>query len=363
MNILLLTTHLNSGGITSYLLTLCRQLVRQDNRAWIVSSGGNREEEFVKAKAEVLTIPIRTKSELSPQIYFALPKLAGLIRRERIDVIHAQTRVTQVMGTLLSRMTGVKCVSTCHGFFKPRWSRRLFPCWGRVIAISPAVQEHLLNDFKVKENHVTLIPNGIDVADFPLCDEQSRRARRKEFQLAEGPVIGIIARLSDVKGHSVLIEAMPRILEKFPTARLFIAGVGKMGADLKQRVADRRLTAQVIFAPVVDRAADLLPLFDVFVMPSLQEGLGLSVMEAQAAGLPVVASRVGGIPSLIEHGKTGFLVDPQHSLALAELVIRLLKDPEEARMMGRRAREFIEKNFSAADMAAKTIEVYKNREA
>ena len=156
---------------------------------------------------------------------------------------------------------------------------------------------------------------------------------------------------------------MPRILEKFPTARLFIAGVGKMGADLKQRVADRRLTAQVIFAPVVDRAADLLPLFDVFVMPSLQEGLGLSVMEAQAAGLPVVASRVGGIPSLIEHGKTGFLVDPQHSLALAELVIRLLKDPEEARMMGRRAREFIEKNFSAADMAAKTIEVYKNREA
>ena len=140
------------------------------------------------------------------------------------------------------------------------------------------------------------------------------------------PLIGIIARLSDVKGIDVLIKAMPDVLKEIPSANLIIAGQGPEEIYLKELTQDLSLTASVHFKNTINQTQDLLPAFDVFVMPSLMEGLGLSVMEAQACGIPVVASRVGGLVDLIEDGKSGYLVAVNDPEALANRIIEVLQE-------------------------------------
>lgn len=237
----------------------------------------------------------------------------------------------------------------------------IYPCWGmRVAAVSRPVAQHLIKDFRLEPSRVVLIPNGIDLSRFVIPRQEDRESCRRKFGVQGSPVIGIIARLSDVKGHADLIKAFKKVLLKFPEARLLIVGEGPLEDDLRRLVEGLSLSSRVDFYKIVNRTADVLPLFDVFVMPSLQEGLGLSVMEAQAMGLPVVASRVGGLPDIIEHNRTGLLVEPQHPAALAEAICDVLAHPAKAWDMGRAARIFLEKHYSSGQMILSTLAMYKD---
>jgi glycosyltransferase involved in cell wall biosynthesis len=360
MNILILTTHLNTGGITSYLLTLAKGLIYEGHRVYLASSGGNQFEDFTAVGVEHFVVDIRTKSELNPKLFSAVGKLQRFIRIKNIHVIHANTRVTQVMAWVLHKTTQRPYLSTCHGFFKTRLTRRLFPFWGQtVIAISEPVKEHLEKDFKVDPQQIAFITNGLDLGKFLPFREDYRREKRKMLGFDGHLLIGIIARLSDVKGHAVLIEAMEEVVRQKSNAKLLIVGEGKEEQNLRQLVARLNLNNCIYFYPVMNKAMDFLEIFDVFVMPSLQEGLGLSVMEAQACGLPVVASNVGGLPSLIEHEKTGLLVPSQDPAALAKAILELLNDRNKALALGKEARKFIEANFSSRVMVEKTEKVYE----
>jgi glycosyltransferase involved in cell wall biosynthesis len=360
VNVLLLSTHLNTGGITSYLFTLAKGLVQRGHSVHVITSGGNKEEAFLSAGAKIKVLNIRTKSELDPKIYMALNPLSRYMRDHKIDIIHAHTRITQVMGAWLKRRMGCPYLSTCHGFFRVRLSRKLFPCWGdAVIAISGAVEDHLINDFGVSKSKVYRVENGVDLDEFTAPDSDKKIKLRKQFDLGAEPIIGMIARLSDVKGPDVLVEAFKRVLENIPDAKLLLVGEGKMECVLRGMVERLQLQEHVRFFPVVNRTSEMLSLFDIFAMPSRQEGLGLSIMEAQAAGLPVVATRVGGIPSLIENGKTGVLVEPGNSDALAKAIVKLWGDQNQLREIGTAARESIRKNHSAYKMLDKTIDLYQ----
>ncbi len=359
MNVLFLTTHFNTGGISIYVKTLAKEFKKRGHVPLVVSAGGEMVETLSSLGVEHVTMDIKTKSELSPKIYRALGKLSRLIRERKVDVVHAQTRVTQVMGTFLARMTGRPYVSTCHGFYRPKFFRKIFPCWGQgVIAISIPVVDHLRRDLNVDANKITLIHTGLDIHDFPPITEEIREKRLREMNIVGRPVIGIIARLVDIKGHDVLIKVMKNIVARYPAAKLLIVGQGKRETYLKQLVSYLGLQEHVYFYPVVNKTATMLSLLDIFVMPSLEEGLGISIMEAQAAGLPVVASRVGGIVNLIEEDKTGVLVEPGNVDELSRAVIRLLADPMKAQEFGRRARIFIEEKFSASQMAEATLRFY-----
>jgi glycosyltransferase involved in cell wall biosynthesis len=360
MNILFLTTHFNTGGITSYVLTLGGSLVRSGHNVWVASSGGDAVFRLEAAGIKHITINIRTKSEASPKLWLSFGPLNRLIREEGINIIHAQTRVTQVLGVWLSGATGVRMVSTCHGFFRPRWFRKAFPCWGQaVIAISKPVARHLREDFFVAQNKIHLIANGIDLDRFVMTNDKMRRAARQKWELSDVPLIGVIARLSDVKGIDILIKAMPLILKKVPSANLLIAGQGPEENALKKLAQDMYLGAHVHFKNTIDQTPELLCALDVFVMPSLMEGLGLSVIEAQACGIPVVASRVGGLIDLIEDGKSGFLVPANDPQVLADRIIEVLEGPQQFKGMVRQARSNVEERFSAEIMLKKTLEVYE----
>ena len=359
MNILILTTHFNTGGITSYILTLAKGLTRNDHKIFVISSGGNMVGDLERAGVKHTYFDIRTKSEVSPKLYRALPKLMRFVKENNINVIHSQTRITQILATILTKITQAKHVSTCHGFFKTRLFRRIFPCWGdATIAISRQVEDHLIHDFHVPSDKVFWVIHGIS-CDLKPLNQKDLLERRQEFGIAHGPLVGIIARLSGVKGHDILINAMRKVVDEKKDARLLVVGRGKTEEPLKAMTENLGLENNIVFLPVVNQVDAILPILDIFVMPSRQEGLGLSVMEAQAQGLPVVASKVGGIPSLIEDGTTGILVPPENVDALAEALMYLIENPDQAKQIGQRAKIFAKENFSVGRMIDQTYAVFK----
>jgi glycosyltransferase involved in cell wall biosynthesis len=362
MNVLFITNHLNVGGITSYVFSLCRGLKKAGHNIYIASSGGDCLTRFTEAGVIFISVPLNTKSEGNVfKMAISFLRLLRDIREKEIQVIHTNSRVTQVLGKLLSSKTGVAHVTTWHGFFKPRWLRRIFPCWGdKTIAISEQVKAHLLNEFKADPDDIRLIYSGIDPDKVKLKEPLSRSEVKKRLGLKEeGAVVGIIARLSDVKGHLYLIRAMKKVLKEFPDAQLLIVGQGRMEDELVALAEELKIKNRVFFIPKAGNIAELLYIMDVFVMPSLKEGLGLGLMEAMAASKAVVGSAVGGIKSLIQDGETGLLVGPQDVSGLAEAILELLKDPAKAAIMGNRARISISENFSLDKMLKLTEGVYR----
>lgn len=359
MNILYLSNHLNVGGITSYILSLAKGLKSRGCNVYVASSPGDCLSRFIQEGINYIPIPIKTKSEVDLKVLFSFFKLLKYIKEKNIDIIHVNTRVTQVLGCLLHRATGKPYISTCHGFFKPKFSRWLFPCWGeRVIAISQQVSEHLRGDFKVDAAKIRLIHSGIDLNRFPAHDSNAKLAAKEKFGLLGSKVVGIIARLSDVKGHTYLIEAMKKVLEKISNAKLLIIGEGKEKKTLVDLSKSLGIEKSILFLPSFNDTLQGLAAMDVFVMPSLKEGLGLSLMEAMAYGLAVVGSNIGGIKTLIQNGENGLLVEPADSDALSRAISELLQDTLKAKALGEKARIFIHKNFSLEGMILRTEEVY-----
>jgi glycosyltransferase involved in cell wall biosynthesis len=208
-------------------------------------------------------------------------------------------------------------------------------------------------------SQISLIESGIDVSKFAVVNQKKREQMRQMLGIRNEPVLGIIARLSDVKGQDVLLKAFPLVLKQHPQAKLLLVGEGKLEPLLRKIVQELNLENNVIFKAVINETKEYLDCLDIFVMPSRNEGLGLSIMEAQACGLPVVASRVGGIPSLIEDGQTGFLVPPENIEELALKLRELLNNPQKAKEMGLRAKEFAQNHYAAEKMVEKTEDVYK----
>jgi glycosyltransferase involved in cell wall biosynthesis len=359
MNILYLTNHLNIGGITSYVLTLGSGLKQKGHNIYVASSGGQLLPQFKDLGIVYLPIPIKTKNEVSLKIILSLFKLLSVIKKNDIKLLHSNSRTTQVLGCLLNRFTGIPHISTCHGFFKKRFSRKIFPCWGqKVIAISEQVKEHLIKDFKVEEKNIVVIHNGIDVRKYRVQSTEYRVQKKRDLGLSAGPVVGIVARLSDVKGHIYLIEAMKIVLNTLPNTQLLIVGEGKMKEELKNRVNSGGIQKNVFFIPAVTDTKDVLQVMDLFIMPSLKEGLGLALMEAMALGLAVVGSDVGGIRSLIQDGINGLLAKPADSQDIARAILELLQDNNKRDTLGKEAQNFICRNFSQEKMVAQTEEVY-----
>jgi glycosyltransferase involved in cell wall biosynthesis len=359
VNILYLTNHLNIGGITSYVLTLACGLNKRGHKIYVATSGGSLLPRLNEEGISYIHIPIKTKSEVSPKILASALKIYGLTKKYNIDIVHSNSRTTQVLASLLTRARRLRHISTCHGFFKKRFSRQAFPCWGSMtIAISEPVKEHLVRDFKVDEKNIAVIHNGIDVEKFKAKSEGRRAELKKGLKLGEGPVVGIVARLSDVKGHVHLIRAMKDVLEKIPLAQLLIVGEGKMKDELTKLTRGLGIGGKVIFIPEISDTRDVLAVMDLFVMPSLNEGLGLSLMEAMASGLAVVGSDVGGIRSLIRDGENGLLVKPADTEGLACAISSLLRDHEKRARLGAQAHRHVADSFSQEKMIAETERVY-----
>ena len=363
LKVLLLATRVNLGGIGVYTLSLAKALKARGIEPIIASSGGELLEDIRKQGIEHIYIPVDTSADIGLHTLIGYFRLSRIVKDNAIDIIHAQTRVTQLIAALLSRRFSMPYITTCHGFFKKRLFRRFFPCWGyRSIAISDAVRQHLVYDMNVTKDRIRLIYNGIDITRFNRQVSLEDKAHiRKEYKLKDLPTIGIVSRLSEVKGHRYLLGAFSKILRRFPDTQLLIVGDGKPRylEYLKSIVDSLSIQDKVIFHPSCRDTYIPLSVIDIFCMPSVQEGLGLSIIEAMASGVVVVASDVGGIYSLIKDGENGFLVNPKDEEGIAEAIISLLLDKHMARKMADRGRSIANERFTLDIMTEKVISVYK----
>jgi glycosyltransferase involved in cell wall biosynthesis len=361
MRVLLLATHLNIGGVAVYTVNLARALKKKNISVWVGSSGGDLVKALEKNGIFHLPLDVKTKFEFNLKLIPALFKLLVFIKKNNIDIIHAGTRVTQVLAYLCSRLSPASYVSTCHGFFKKtRISRRLFGAWGNhVIAISDVVREHLVKDLNVKRENVFLIYNGVDVEAFshPI-DKDEKGILKSNLGLAKSPVIGSISRLSPVKGLRYLLFAMKDILREMPEARLLLVGEGPSKEHLLELSRKLGIDNNVFFALNTTQTQRFLSIIDIFIFYSLEEGLGLSLLEALASGKPCVASNVGGVSSIVEDGITGLLVPPKDTHALKDAIIRLLKDRRLGASLAKEGNSLVKKKFSLEKMVERVIDVY-----
>ncbi len=360
MKVLQVTTHMEIGGIPSYVISLARALKSRGHDCAIASSGGALEPELKKYAISHIPIDIRTKSELSPKVVRSIFQVRKIVKDGKADIIHAHTRVSQVVAFFVSRMTGIPYVTTCHGFFKKR-ARKIFDTWGsKVIAISNPVSTQLEGYLGVDEARIELVHNGVDADKFSKDrSEEEITAIKRALGIGPAPVVGTIGRLSDVKGQNLLIEALAGLIKNGARVNGLIVGSGPEEMPLKNMARSLGVENAIHFFGADPDTHKFLSVMDIFVFPSVMEGLGLSLLEAMASARPCIASRVGGIPDLIEDGKTGMLFDAGDAKALGGQVVRLLNDDKLRKELGRAARGLVVKKFSLDMMAGEIERVYK----
>lgn len=321
------------------------------------------EKEFEECGIRLKTLPIRTKSELSWKIYAALPGLLRWIREEKIDLLHAHTRITQVMAFWIGMIEGTPCITTCHGFYKRRLGRRLFPCWGkRAIAISDPVADHLRNTFGLPSERTRVIYNGIDLQTLRnRFLQHDPLAVRREYRFPEeASVLGVTARLVPDKGHEFLIRAMKDLGLEFPNLRLLIVGDGRHRQHLETLVRHLGLLDRIHFTGNLRDVSRPLRAMDIFVLPAVwREGFGLSIVEAMACEIPVIVTNIWALNALIQNGVNGILVEPRDVGRLAEGIRRMLRDASLRERIGKVGRQTAEERFSLDRMVHELEAVYE----
>lgn len=238
-----------------------------------------------------------------------------------------------------------------------RWSRRLA---AQLIAVSHENAAILTSLYKIPPDKVTVVHNG---ADFPQDEARAylhRQSLREELGLLpDQPIVLVLARLAANKGHRFLVEAVPSVLARYPKAHFVFAGAPDDATSLPDQVSALGLRSSVSLLGFRSDVKHLLAGADVFALPSLAEGFSLSIVEALAAGLPVVATRVGGAPEAIRNGENGFLVPPADPAALGQAVIQTLSLSNGERTRIVQAARQSAKQFSTEAMASKTLAVYQ----
>ena len=364
MRVLQLTSHLNIGGITRYVLGLTEQLIRRGHTVVVASGPGTEAPKIRQIGATHWPFPFQTSMEFSPGVLRAREQLAARLAREPVEVIHAHTRVAQVVAERVSRRTGIPYVTTWHGIYKRRLGRRLWPCTGaRTIAISELVRQSLRADFRVPEARIRCIYNGIDTAHYAAVPAAAAvEAYRAQWGLEpRRPVVGAIGRLAAgrVKGVDTLLVAAHLLQAAVPDVQVVIVGDGPRRPFLEDVAERLRVRGRTRF---IGAASDIrlpLALMDVFVFTSRwPEAFGLTLIEAMAAGKPVVATRAGAVPEILEHDVNGWLVPPNDPSAMAEGIARLVRDRAAAERLGRQAQARARAAFSLERMAGEIEAVY-----
>lgn len=362
MRVLHVNTHMNIGGIGQYIVSLTKAMKQKKIECFVASSGGELEAELIRLDIRHIHLDMNTKFEFGPKVFRSASRLAGVIRDNRIDLIHAHTRVSQVASYLASRRAGIPYIATCHGYFNAKFSRKLFDTWGeKVVAISPAVKAHLEKDFNVDPQRIEVIYNGIDLNRFSniYSADQIARAKRS-LGIQRQNVVGTMGRLSSVKGQKFLIEAMKEVASKTKDTLCLIIGSGREEAALKDLARSLGLEGRVIFTGAAYMDIPIyISCMDVFVLPSIEEGLGLALLEAMSLGRPCVASATGGIVDIINDGVNGILTPVGDSPSIANAVLKILNDKDLSKNISKNSRDFVKSRFSIGTMADNMIDLYE----
>jgi glycosyltransferase involved in cell wall biosynthesis len=341
----LLATGGSGGAQESYTgLMLGLDRSRYEIRALSLSAGSAVQ------RLRGLGIPVDVLDE--PDDESAIRELTAWLRREEIDLLHAHMYRAEVVGTRAAVVAGTAViVATVHSSRvrsdeDVRLLASLTPSMDRLIVPSKSIERKVRAEGR-DTGRFAVVPNGVDLSRFaapvPPC------ALREEFRIpSSAPLLGVVARLEPEKGHAFLVDAMPAILRAVPDTWLAIVGDGSQADALRAQAAALRPAdaARIVFTGRRDDVSALTADLTVAVLPSLREAQGISLLEAMARGVPVVASDVGGIPEVVTDRVDGRLVPPGDPAALAGAIVELLRDPDLRRRLGEAGHRTVVDRFS-----------------
>jgi glycosyltransferase involved in cell wall biosynthesis len=355
MHILHVETGRNLYGGALQVFYLMKGLMKFGYRNTLVCPKGSAIGDESDPFATVCRAPMG--GDLDPRFPICLLRI---IRRERPDLLHVHSRRgADLWGGLAARLSGTKSVITRRVDNPERRlvARMKYRMYDRVIAISEGIRTVLLSQ-GIPEDKLVCVPSAVDHALY-------QKACRNEWFRGEfglGPkmkAIGVIAQLIPRKGHRFLIKAAPSILSKCPEARFIFFGQGPLKGRLESLCKHDDLDGKVLFAGFRRDLEEILPCLSMVVHPATMEGLGVALLQASAAGVPIVASRTGGVPEILSDGQNGYLVPVGDVDALAQAIISLLKDTATAREFGRKGRERVRSLFSIERMVQENLAVYR----
>jgi glycosyltransferase involved in cell wall biosynthesis len=296
--------------------------------------------------------------------------LVRLLKTERPDVVHTHTSKAGILGRIAAKIARVPLVvHTPHGhvffgYFGPilskifLWVERLFGSHAdRIVALTDGESRDYTNLNVYPEDKLVKIHSGVDIEKYKQVPVSVAEKKRSLGLNQRGLVVGFIGWLLPTKGPMQLLKAMGDVwLDHDDTILVFI-GKGDLDVDLRAEALKSSANGRVHFLGWRNDIDEIMPIFDILVLPSLNEGMGRVLVEAMAAGKPLVASNVGGIPDLVQHDYNGLLVPPGDEKALAASIKLLIDDPEKAKMMGQRGRELCDR-FSIETMIEKLDALY-----
>jgi glycosyltransferase involved in cell wall biosynthesis len=333
---------------------------------------------FQKAGAEVLLLRlIRNLQQFSIFSTLSLVRLLlSLFRRIKPDIVHVQYLAPGLIPIVTARLARVPIIfSTVHiagsivyGEKAKMLLRLAALLCTRFICVSRGVEEFWFGDSEIFDpanankarKHFTVY-NAIDTVAIANAVSAVDKNKMKEMLgIAGRPVIGIVGRLAHQKGHNVLLDAMARVIKEFPDVVLIIIGEGPERQKLGEKALALNINKNILWmeAQPQNKVFEFYAIINIFAMPSLYEGFGLTAAEAMAASVPVVATKVEGLSEVIEDGVTGYLVPAGNSLAFGEAVIKLLKDPQKAKAIGQNGYKRVKKLFSLKNFSDSMKEIY-----
>ena len=385
VKILHIITRLDMGGSAQNTLHTCNELSDKYDKVLVhgpsLESGMTDlekkivEEGIAKAKArgvKVILLPSLVRSIRPIKDLKALMALILLISKEKPDIVHTHSSKGGILGRLAAKLCGVPhIVHTPHGhvFYGHfgrvaskvfLWVERVFSRFtDRMVALTSGEKNDYIEMSVCTPEKLRTIHSGVDVQQF-LNDNGNRVEKRSSLGLEQQEaVIGFVGWLLPIKGPEYLLKAMDYIWPEQPNVTLVMVGKGDLDVDLRAEALRKNVNGKVKFLGWRQDINELMPTFDMLVLPSLNEGMGRVLVEAMAAGKPVVGSRVGGIPDLIQDGHTGYLVPPADEKALADAILKLLNDRDQAELMGQRGKERCQQ-FSLEAMIAKLDDLYSD---
>jgi len=353
LKIIQLLPKLDVGGVERGTVDLACYLADRGHRVIVISAGGNLVSRLKTHGAEHYKLPIGKKNPLT--IIWMIFRLAGIIRKEKADIVHARSRVPALIGFAAARLTRTVLITTAHGQYKKHLMSYVMG-WGRyVIVASHAMALYMTENFKVKQDKIRVIPRGVDTREFPFTPPSE--AAHKMF------TVTMIARVTPIKGHSDFIKACAILARSLLKLRVVIAGPADTKAEyfkeLKLLTKSLGLTDIVEFVGATEDVPKILARSDVLVLASReQEAFGRVIIEAQSMGVPCVATRVGGIPEIVKDQETGLLCDPGNPTMMAQKIMQLYRDKDLRSSIAKNARGSVENNFRLETMMERTEELY-----
>lgn len=301
---------------------------------------------------------LRSRKALKEQIRFA-----RYVKQSRIQIVHTYGFYAHVFAIAAARLAGVPIIVASVRDTGELWTpmqrraQKVVCRWADCVLVNSEAVRHRLIEEGYSQDKIVVIGNGIDLAKFARNGSDGRMHR--EFILSgDAPRVVVLSRLHSMKGIDYFLEAAAMVATRFPEARFLIVGDGPYREELERYAVRLGLGQRVIFTGLRLDVPEVLSGVTVSVIPSLSEGLSNTLLESMAAGAPVVATKVGGNPEVVEDGVTGLLVPPRDPGALARAISLLLEDPPMALSLGRAGRQLVAERFSIERMVRQTENLY-----